>query len=75
MSEHVVTDASMLDVTWQKAEASGGNGNCVEFAAVDGMVAVRHSKAPTGPALLFSKSEIAAMLDGARQGEFDHLAE
>ncbi|MFE2043625.1 DUF397 domain-containing protein [Streptomyces sp. NPDC059477] len=73
MTDHVIDDASALDAQWQRAEASGGNGNCFEFASIDGKVAVRHSKAPHGPALLFTTSELAAMLDGARNGEFDHL--
>ncbi|NUK01731.1 DUF397 domain-containing protein [Streptomyces lunaelactis] len=72
--DHIISDASALDAEWQKASASGGNGDCVEFAPVGDGVAVRHSKAPQGPALLFTRSEIAAMLDGARAGEFDHLA-
>lgn len=71
--EHIINDASTLGAEWQKASASGGNGDCVEFAQVGDEVAVRHSKAPTGPALIFTRSEIAAMLDGARGGEFDHF--
>ncbi|MEV1049679.1 DUF397 domain-containing protein [Streptomyces sp. NPDC049887] len=71
--EYILSDASTLGVEWQKASASGANGDCVEFAPYADGVAVRHSKAPTGPALLFTRSEIAAMLDGARGGEFDHL--
>lgn len=61
----------MLGVEWQKSSASGGNGECVEFAQVADGVAVRNSKAPTGPALIFTRSEIAAWVDGARAGEFD----
>ncbi|MET8825736.1 DUF397 domain-containing protein [Streptomyces sp. NPDC004610] len=75
MADHVIPDASTLGVQWQRATATGGNGNCFEFAPVDGKVAVRHSKAPHGPALLFTTTELAAMLDGARNGEFDHLTE
>jgi hypothetical protein len=76
MSEYVIPDATNLNVQWQKASASGANGDCVEFARLgDGSTAVRHSKAPNGPALVFSRSEIAAMLDGARAGEFDHFAQ
>ena len=29
----------------------------------------------TGPALLYARSEIAAMIEGVKAGEFDHLAE
>lgn len=71
--QHIVTDASSLNVAWQKASVSAGDGNCVEFAKMGDGVAMRHSKAPTGPALIFTPAEIAAMLDGARRGEFDHL--
>jgi hypothetical protein len=39
---------------WRKASASG-NGNCVEVAAnLPGVVAVRDSKDPAGPALTFT---------------------
>lgn len=59
---------------WRKATASGANGNCVELAPTTTGVAVRDSKDPHGPVLNFTKAEIAAMLDGAKAGEFDDLA-
>jgi len=64
-------------VNWQKATASIANSACVEVAREytnRPMVAVRDSKNPTGPVLLFTRQEWAAFLDGARKGEFDHLA-
>ncbi|MEV7908221.1 DUF397 domain-containing protein, partial [Streptomyces anulatus] len=41
--------------SWRKSSLSGGNGGqCVEVAAnLPGTVAVRDSKNPTGPKLLF----------------------
>ncbi len=39
----------------------------------DGNIAVRDSKNPTGPALIFNTAEIDAWLDGAKKGEFDGL--
>ncbi|MER5973640.1 DUF397 domain-containing protein [Streptomyces sp. NPDC002055] len=61
-------------VAWQKARASINNGNCVEVASLpEGGVAMRNSKFPGGPALVFSKVELAAFLDGAKGEEFDHL--
>ncbi|EKX61432.1 DUF397 domain-containing protein [Streptomyces ipomoeae] len=75
MSEHIIPDASKIPATWQKSSVSGANGDCVEFAAHPNGVAIRHSKAPDGPALLFTHSEIAAMLAGAKAGEFDHFAQ
>lgn len=60
--------------TWIKASASGAQGQCVEMADADGVVHVRDSKNPQGPRLTFTKAEFAAWLDGAKNGEFDHLA-
>ncbi|MFE9247686.1 DUF397 domain-containing protein [Streptomyces sp. NPDC007088] len=60
---------------WQKSSYSVG-GNCVEVARVDGgRIAVRNSRHPEGPALLYTRDELAAFLSGARSGEFDHLIE
>ncbi|MDH6709134.1 MULTISPECIES: DUF397 domain-containing protein [unclassified Kitasatospora] len=60
---------------WQKARRSVSNGSCVELRSLDnGEVAVRNSRHQGGPALVFTRAEISALLDGARNGEFDHLA-
>jgi hypothetical protein len=67
-----VTDNT--STTWIKASASSGAGQCVEMRRADGDVAVRDSKNPQGPALHFTTAEFAAGLDGAKKGEFDHLA-
>lgn len=47
---------------WRKASYSGDNGgNCVEVARnLPGVVAVRDSKDPHGPALVFTRHEWAA---------------
>jgi Domain of unknown function (DUF397) len=49
-------EAAALDgATWHKSSHSGANGNCVEAARhTPGVVAVRDSKDPAGPALAFS---------------------
>lgn len=59
---------------WQKSKHSGQLGNCVEAAALRcGAVALRNSRDPGGPALVFSRDEMAAFLAGAKDGEFDAL--
>ncbi len=62
-------------VAWRKSSHSNSQGNCVEFAALaDGSVAVRNSRFPEGPALVYTRAEISALLAGAKDGEFDDLA-
>lgn len=68
---------SAFDLTgtkWQKSSHSGGSGNCVEMAAVDGYVLMRNSNHPERPASVFTQAEIAAYLAGVKDGEFDHFA-
>jgi Domain of unknown function (DUF397) len=57
--------------TWRKATYSTGNGgNCVEFASnLPGVVAVRDSKDPAGPALLFAPATWAAFCAGLKSGD------
>jgi hypothetical protein len=60
-----------MDLTraaWRKASASG-NGNCVEVAAnLPGVVAVRDSKDPAGPALTFTPAAWRTFTARLRQG-------
>jgi Domain of unknown function (DUF397) len=55
---------------WRKSSHSGNNG-CVEVAQGDDQIAVRDSKDPSGPMLLFTRLEWQAFLAGAQDGEFD----
>ncbi|WP_190814702.1 DUF397 domain-containing protein [Saccharopolyspora pogona] len=72
-SHEYLPDSAFDNARWQKASASEPQHSCVEFAKVDNVIAVRDSKAPDGPILQFNEHEIAAMLAGAKGGEFDHL--
>ena len=66
--------ASSLDARWVKSRHSNAEGNCVEVAALaEGGVAMRNSRDPHGPALIYTSAEVAAFLAGAKAGEFDHL--
>jgi hypothetical protein len=75
MRTHNGMSASDLDgVTWQKSRRSNSSGTCVEVAQLrDGDVAVRNSRHPDGPALVYTKAEITAFVLGAKDGDFDHL--
>jgi hypothetical protein len=60
---------------WQKSRRSNPSGNCVELAALPGGagIAVRNSRDPDGPALIYTVDEITAFILGARDGDFDNL--
>lgn len=59
---------------WFKSSYSGNGGNCVEVAAnlvaSCGIVPVRDSKDPSGPALSFGADAWAAFVDAVGAGEF-----
>ncbi|AZP16173.1 DUF397 domain-containing protein [Streptomyces aquilus] len=59
LPRNVPTSTDLLDVRWLRSSYSTGANNCVETARPAsgpraGLVAVRDSKDPSGPALLFS---------------------
>ncbi|MFH8617500.1 DUF397 domain-containing protein [Streptomyces sp. NPDC017979] len=63
---------ALAAVTWTKSSHSNATGNCVELAGLpDGSVAIRNSRDPQGPALIYTRDEVVAFLAGARGGEFD----
>ena len=74
MREHLHVHLQTQDLVWRKATASNPSGNCVELAELDnGAIAMRNSRHPAGPILVYTRAEIAAFLDGAVKGEFDDL--
>lgn len=63
---------SLHEVSWRKSRYSGANGNCVEIARLStGEIAMRNSRFPQGPALVYTQAEMTAFLAGAKDGEFD----
>ncbi|MFF3910521.1 DUF397 domain-containing protein [Streptomyces sp. NPDC001848] len=71
-----VPAAEINGAVWVKSTHSNATGgNCVEVTALPGGgVAVRNSRDPQGPALVYSRAEMTAFLAGAKDGEFDHLS-
>jgi hypothetical protein len=69
----VLSSSERENLVWFKARSSTANGHCIEVASAVGNVAIRDSKDPTGPILIYTPSEFRAFLEGARNGEFDNL--
>ncbi|MDQ4011216.1 MAG: DUF397 domain-containing protein [Actinomycetota bacterium] len=67
--------ALLRSATWIKSRYSNPSGECVELAKLgNGEIAVRNSRHPGGPALIFTRAEMAAFIQGVEHGEFDEMA-
>jgi hypothetical protein len=66
------TTLDLAQALWRKSSYSNGNGgDCVEVAdGVTGIVPVRDSKDPEGPALLFGADAWVAFVGAVKAGEF-----
>jgi uncharacterized protein DUF397 len=63
MDEHDLSRAQ-----WRTSTRSSGNGQCVEVATnLPGIVAVRDSKDPDGPKLVFAPEQWAAFVRGVKR--------
>ncbi|MGW4769673.1 DUF397 domain-containing protein [Nocardia sp. NPDC004278] len=66
---------NISNAEWFKSSHSQQGGECVEVAFLDhGMVGMRDSKNPIGPALVFTPGEWDAFTAGVVDGEFDRRA-
>ena len=63
------------ELDWRLAAGRGGpESSGVELAKLpDGQIAVRNSADPEGPALIYTRAEIEALIGGAQDGDFDAL--
>jgi hypothetical protein len=68
---HSGMQASRLPVAaWRKSRRSNPSGECVEMAELaTGRVAIRDSRCPDGPALVFTRMEWRAFLRGVRDAD------
>ena len=67
-----IPDLDLTKAKWLKPKRSYTRENeCVEVAFVDDAIAVRNSKDPAGPVLVFTRGEWDAFVAGAKDGEFD----
>ena len=69
-----ISSLELRDVRWFKSGRSSAQGNCVEVAKLPGGgVAMRNSRHPEGPALVFTHGEFEAFVQGAWDGDFNDL--
>ena len=65
------TSADSMTANWRKSSHSGAVGNCVELALLaGGETAVRNSRNPHGPALVYPGVDMNAFLTRVRDGDF-----
>jgi len=69
------TAPALQGLSWTKSRRSGPTGNCVEMArlAPGEGVAIRNSRHPDGPVLIYTDAEIEALILGVKDGDFDFL--
>ena len=69
MDHHVNGVQASLPHTaaWRKSSYSNPSGNCLEAAELTGGVALRDSRFPDGPALVFTSATWDAFLRGVRR--------
>ncbi|MFD6356053.1 DUF397 domain-containing protein [Nocardia tengchongensis] len=66
-----MNDRRLAGAVWFKSTRSAGNSECVEVAFLaQGLVGIRDSKNPTGPALVFSPDEWDSFTAAVVDGEF-----
>ena len=66
--------SDLVGARWCKSSLSSPQGNCVEFTGLPGgQIAMRNSRHPDGPALIFTQGQLRDLIDTLKSGELDHL--
>lgn len=66
------SSAPLAGFAWRKSRHSNPNGNCVELAVLpDHRVAMRNSRHPAGPVLIYGISDIAGFIRSVKEGDYD----
>jgi hypothetical protein len=69
-------DPQLVGLVWRKSRHSNPSGNCVELAELpDGRVALRNSRHPSGPILVYERDDMAGFVLSAKNGTFDDFLE
>lgn len=63
-----MTEVDWAQAVWRKSSRSADVGACVEVALTDTAVALRDSKHPGGPILVFSPESWRAFIDALKEG-------
>ncbi|MFI6779141.1 DUF397 domain-containing protein [Nocardia sp. NPDC050412] len=68
-------NTDLSEANWFKSSRSGASKDCVEVAFLDtGIIGIRDSKNPTGPALTFTPTEWDTFTAEVQAGAFNHPA-
>lgn len=65
------SDCVEVGAVWRKSSKSPNSDSCVEMADLGNRVAVRDTKDPDGPVLLFGSEDWTAFVARAREGGYD----
>ena len=69
-------DALPVQPVWQKSSFSNSQGNCVEIGEINSnVVAMRDSKNPLGPVLLFERDDLRSFVTNIKNGLLDDVLE